>query len=543
MNKNKLYRRILATALSVVMVLGLLPISAAAGTAPTVSSLTVTFDDGTTATAENNNALTCTKGKVVKSIVAQMDESVTVAANTIVTMQATGDNDECAQEMGTGSNNYGTIAVDAADSSKLIITPDGLNANAAYLGEMTFTVAAGAITDKNDPSAANTKITFKLTVTEDTTAPILKSLTVTYTDGTTATADNNNMLTCAKGKVVQSIVAQMDESVTVAANTIVTMQATGNNDECAQEMGTGSHDYGTIAVDAADSSKLIITPDGLNANAAYLGEMTFTVAAGAITDLSNNSNADAITFKLTVTEDSAATVWDGISTDTDWYNDTDTEFTITTAEQLAGLAELVNNGNTFSGKTVKLANDIVLNDVSNADNWDEETLGLNNWTAIGKDKAPFSGIFDGNGHTVSGIYIHVDNYVQGLFGRVQNGTVQNLGVTKSYICGSAVIGGIVAVCFGGTISKCYNEGTVRSTGKSMNGSEVGGIAGCITSFGNNTVVENCYNTGNVIGNDIFIGGIVGNPINSSSVVNCYNTGTLNYGSSTFYIGGIVGNSL
>ncbi len=268
--------------------------------APILKSLTVTYTDGTTATADNNNALTCTKGKVVQSIVAQMDESVTVADNTIVTMQATGAADECAQEMGTESHDYGTIAVDAADSSKLIITPDGLNAKAAYLGDMTFTVAAGAIKDKNDPSAANTKITFKLTVTEDTAAPILKSLTVTYTDGTAATADEHNALTCTKGKVVQSIVAQMDESVTVADNTIVTMQATGTDDECAQEMGTGSHDYGTIAVDATDSSKLIITPDGLNANAAYLGEMTFTVAAGAITDLSNNSNADAITFKLTV---------------------------------------------------------------------------------------------------------------------------------------------------------------------------------------------------------------------------------------------------
>ncbi|WP_037372559.1 InlB B-repeat-containing protein [Anaerovorax odorimutans] len=180
----------------------------------------------------------------------------------------------------------------------------------------------------------------------------------------------------------------------------------------------------------------------------------------------------------------------------------------------------------------------ILNDVSDADNWDENTEGLNSWTPIGNDKAPFCGIFDGNGHTVSGIYIHVNKYVQGLFGKIQNATVQNLGVTKSYICGNAIIGGIVAYCDEGTISKCYNEGTVRSTGASMAGSEVGGIAGCI----NSAKVENCYNTGNVIGSHGCIGGIVGNPINASSVVNCYNTGALNYGSLTSFIGCIVGNS-
>lgn len=51
--------------------------------------------------------------------------------------------------------------------------------------------------------------------------------------------------------------------------------------------------------------------------------------------------------------------WDGTS-DVSWYNDTDTEFRLTTAEQLAGLAEIVNGGNTMAGKTIYLDADLDL---------------------------------------------------------------------------------------------------------------------------------------------------------------------------------------
>jgi len=58
-----------------------------------------------------------------------------------------------------------------------------------------------------------------------------------------------------------------------------------------------------------------------------------------------------------------ADVWDG-TVDTSWYNETSTDFTLTTPQQLAGLAQLVNAGNTFSGKTIKLGNNIDLNNIS-----------------------------------------------------------------------------------------------------------------------------------------------------------------------------------
>ena len=70
---------------------------------------------------------------------------------------------------------------------------------------------------------------------------------------------------------------------------------------------------------------------------------------------------------VTLTCLQAQTIWDGTA-GTSWYNETSTEFEISTAEQLAGLAELVNNGNDFSGKTILLTADIVLNDTSDWEN-------------------------------------------------------------------------------------------------------------------------------------------------------------------------------
>jgi beta-lactamase class D len=93
--------------------------------------------------------------------------------------------------------------------------------------------------------------------------------------------------------------------------------------------------------------------------------------------------------------------------DTAWYSSSQSEFTITMPEQLAGFAKLVNDGNSFEGKTIKLGKNITLNDTAN-------------WTPIGKFISAqkthwFMGIFDGNGFVISGIYINNSAQNQGLF--------------------------------------------------------------------------------------------------------------------------------
>jgi len=122
----------------------------------------------------------------------------------------------------------------------------------------------------------------------------------------------------------------------------------------------------------------------------------------------------------------AQEIWNG-EMDTDWYfnNQDETEFTINSAKELAGLAMLASSYISFEGKTVTLGQSIALNDTANC-------------TPIGPSNAlPFNGTFDGNGHIISGIYINDPmNDRQGLFGYLgAGGEIKNVGVAASYIKG------------------------------------------------------------------------------------------------------------
>ena len=229
------------------------------------------------------------------------------------------------------------------------------------------------------------------------------------------------------------------------------------------------------------------------------------------------------------------TIWDG-TTDTQWYtgHESDASYSISTAAELAGLAQLVNGGNDFNGKTISLTDDIVLNEkVLN----DDGTLiadvsALHEWTAIGTEQNSFAGNFDGGSHTISGVYIdEAGSDCQGLFRYVNNGKVQNVGVVDSYVKGDMNVGGVVGCAGFSTVSGCYNMGMV--TGE---GSFVGGVAGSAIS----SIVSGCYNMGMVTGERNRVGGVVGYA-NSSSVSGCYNTGTVS--GKKNYVGGVVGYAL
>lgn len=250
----------------------------------------------------------------------------------------------------------------------------------------------------------------------------------------------------------------------------------------------------------------------------------------------------------------AQTIWDGTA-DTSWYNETSTEFEISTAEQLAGLAELVNNGTDFSGKTILLTADIVLNDTSDWENW-ENSAPNNTWTPIGNSSNKFSDTFDGQGHTVSGVYINSENKYQGLFGH-NEGTIKNIGVTESYIKGEYSVGGVCGLnnTLRGTISNCYNSGSVSGNeevggvcGGNYSGSTISNCynSGPINGTGeytiaggvcgeNNGTISNSYNSGTVIGNR-YVGGVCGSD-SYGTISNCYNTGTI---SGNLEVGGVCG---
>ena len=252
----------------------------------------------------------------------------------------------------------------------------------------------------------------------------------------------------------------------------------------------------------------------------FLAVLTLTFGACGEDSLLSELGLDGQTSTKV---DGAEEVWDG-EADTSWYQDDATEFQIATAEQLAGLAELVNAGYTFEGKTIKLTADIVLNNTEGWENWNESTEGLNRWTPIGTNwKNPFAGTLDGDGHSVSGICINSEADCQGLVGYLgRGGTLQNLGVKASYIKGGKRVGGVCGTN-SGTVTNCYNTGNVKGN------NYVGGVCG-----DNYRTVTNCYNTGSVEGNNS-VGGVCG--YNNRTVTNCYNTGSV---TGSNQVGGLCG---
>ncbi|MDR0518130.1 MAG: hypothetical protein LBH25_13915 [Fibromonadaceae bacterium] len=234
----------------------------------------------------------------------------------------------------------------------------------------------------------------------------------------------------------------------------------------------------------------------------------------------------------------AQKVWDG-KTDSEWYweNEQKTEFTISTAAQLAGLAQLINGGNNFSGKTIKLTANIMLNDTANWKKWTEDkSKPANSWTPIGSytdknNSRSFSGTFDGGGKVISGVYINNSNHYQGLFGYVtSNAAIKNLGIAASYVNGYSIVGGLVGQN-NGTVTDCYAVGNVTASGGYKGGIYVGGLAGS-----NSGTITNSYATGNVSGDDN-VGGLVGKNENGT-ITDSYATGDVKGNSGT--VGGLVG---
>ena len=231
----------------------------------------------------------------------------------------------------------------------------------------------------------------------------------------------------------------------------------------------------------------------------------------------------------------------------------DGSYTVTSADGLMNIAELVNGGK--SDINITLDTDI---DLTGKD-----------WTPIGTDyDNSYKGTFDGGGHTIMGLTVTTNDQYVGLFGRLgkagtvknvvmegvlitsnngssqaggvagfSRGTIENCSVSGS-VSGTVYVGGVVGAQWGGSITGCSSSATVKGT------VDVGGVAGQTNS---NATMTACYATGNMTleiasQNNIDVGGAVG--FNGGSrILACYATGNVtSTGSSTVnvYIGGFCG---
>lgn len=210
--------------------------------------------------------------------------------------------------------------------------------------------------------------------------------------------------------------------------------------------------------------------------------------------------------------------------DTSWYDSGSSEFTLTFASELAGLAKLVNSGTDFSGKTVKLGADI--------------DLLAYQWTPIGNSSKSFQGIFNGNGKTIRGLYVNTG--YAGLFGKISGATIRNLTLEDSYISSAENAGGIAAyVGKPSRIENCAAGETVTVYGRHSDPNNGGnyGAGGIVGMCYDENVITGCVNWSHVYGVHR-IGGIVGNLVDACTITNCVNYGPID--ATSAYVGGITG---
>jgi len=210
----------------------------------------------------------------------------------------------------------------------------------------------------------------------------------------------------------------------------------------------------------------------------------------------------------------------------------DEVYEISNAGQLYWFAGLVNG--TLSGvpqntsANAVLTKDIVVNENVLKPDGTLNEGSFKEWTPIATSASPYTGIFEGQNHTISGLYFKQETSFVGLFS-VNSGKIANVGILDSYFYGQPYKGWQVGGVCGsntakGAITNCYNTGIVR-------GSEtVGGVCG--SNYG---TITNCSNKGNVGEDDDSVGGVSGS--NYGTITNCNNAGIV---SGKSYVGGVCG---
>lgn len=205
-----------------------------------------------------------------------------------------------------------------------------------------------------------------------------------------------------------------------------------------------------------------------------------------------------------------------------WITSQNTVY-IYTAADLAQLATDVNGGNNMSGKTVLLMNDIDLSAYAN-------------WTPIGtftpnspQANYPFSGVFDGQGYSITGLKMSGNEDSKGLFGYAYCEAIRNVVIRNPEIEGKDQVGALVGY-------QAYSNQGIKNCavigGKIQGRNHVGGLVGYMEE----SPIQNCYSTCEVVAMDFYAGGIVGDHRVVASIRNCYATGNI----SGTYSGGIVG---
>lgn len=330
----------------------------------------------------------------------------------------------------------------------------------------------------------------------------------------------------------------------------------------------------TVAVDESSSSKSSSSVksvlEGSSSSHPVSSSSSSALSSSSATGSSQSENSSSSEDQnLSECVGTPGVPWDG-TTAKKFACGSGTKFSpyiILTAEQLALLSFATGaQDEDYTGKYFKLGADIVLSDKTLIDENGAliaDSSNLEKWTPIGNSKVVFTGYFDGDGHTVSGMFINTTSTHNGLFG-YNRGTVENVTVTNSWVKGGDYTAGVIGYsdgivsnvaneasvvgsgdCTGGIVGKTNyasisdryssNVKMIRNQGCISGKNRVGGIIGCMSY----SALSDAVNEGSVTGAQI-VGGVAGYFLGLDKIIvdNIQNYGNV-IGTSD-YVGGIAG---
>lgn len=239
------------------------------------------------------------------------------------------------------------------------------------------------------------------------------------------------------------------------------------------------------------------------------------------------------------TEQQQATGWwisEG-NYDISWYDESQTEFTLSTPAQLAGLSYLAYHSYDFTGKTVKLANDI--------------DLSGHRWVPIGCNYRIFRGNIDGNGHAIHHMDVDVESYSSGrvgsavlvgfigyTFGEVRNITLADDCSVRVKIVAAlqGMIGTVSGAFEGPSMDNCHSQASIEVNHAGYTESFIGGLLGFDGSY---KPIYNSSSSGRIVAVSdhatIWVSGLAG--VNAR-IINCFHVGDISGTGPDVHVGGI-----
>ena len=452
------------------------------------------------------------------------------------------DNSTSAYSVSGGVITGGSTNADQSGGAIVVTSSSTVIMNGGSIVGCSAGVGGGAVLMNGGKFEMNSGAIIGCTANDNGGGVSVLNGTFTMTNGSISncTAGNGEAI-CLRGGRMNANGGTVDGTVVLKSGSI---QGSGTN---ATEFNGTVTNNGTISYGVFNGT---VENTGTLTGGTYNGEVinNGTINDGVFTGIvSGNGKITGGTFNTPMT---------GSGTKNDPYQ-------IGTADQLKLFRDKVNSSKT-SDETkicVVLTADIDLKNEA--------------WTPIGigkdtrKEDLPYSGTFDGNGHTISGLNVNYGDKNGGLFCHVKSATIKNLTVAGSvtYSSGDGIVyGGIVGCANSSTIENCTNRCTVTGTwyaggivGWSVDSDIIGcanfgnisspfrsgGICGKITgqvdAYGIDATIRDCYNVGMVSGK--YAGGITGQSDSGNIdilIANCYNVGSL-HGSNDR--GEIIGNPL